>query len=184
MDESSVRKKMQEVYDMVLTDIGSIRTGRANTTLVEELEVEVYGGQERLMINELANISAPDAQTLVIEPWDKSVIGEIRKGILSANIGLNPSIDGEIIRIALPSLTTEDREKYTKLLSTKLENGRVMVRQIRQDAIKDIKESFQENEISEDERFHLEKKLQGITDEFTGKIDKAGEKKKQELMSV
>lgn len=184
MDESSVRKKMQEVYDMVLTDIGSIRTGRANTTLVEELEVEVYGGQERLMINELANISAPDAQTLVIEPWDKSVIGEIRKGILSANIGLNPSIDGEIIRIALPSLTTEDREKYTKLLSTKLENGRVMVRQIRQDAIKDIKENFQENEISEDERFNLEKKLQGITDEFTGKIDKAGEKKKQELMSV
>lgn len=184
MDEASVRKDMQEVYEMVLSDIGSIRTGRANPGLVEDLEVEVYGGQEKLKVNELASISTPDPQTLIIDPWDKSIIGDIRKGILAANIGLNPSIDGEIIRISLPPLTTEDREKYVKLLSTKIENGRIMIRQVRKEAMKDIRQAFEDEELSEDQRFQQEKRLQEITDEFTEKIEKAGEKKEQELMKV
>jgi ribosome recycling factor len=121
---------------------------------------------------------------LIIDPWDKSIIGEIRQGILAANIGLNPAIDGEIIRISLPPLTTEDREKYVKLLSTKLENGRVMIRQVRKEALRDIRRSFEEKEISEDEKFNLEKRLQEITDEFMEKISKVGETKKQELLQI
>lgn len=184
MDETSIRGKMQQVVDLVASDVGGIRTGRATPALVEGLEIGVYGGTQKLRLIELATISAPDTQSLVIDPWDKSVIGEIRQGILAANIGMNPSIDGEIIRIVLPPLTTEDREKYVKLLSTKLENGRVMIRQIRGDAMHEIKKKFEVKEISEDEKFGQEKRLQEITDEHIAKIEEVGEHKKQELLQI
>ena len=184
MDEASVRVRMQQVVDLVTSDIGGIRTGRATPALVESLEIPVYGGTQKLKLIELATISAPDTQTLVVDPWDKSVIGEIRQGILAANIGMNPSIDGELIRIVLPPLTTEDREKYVRLLSTKLENGRVMMRQIRGDVMHEIKKRFEAKEISEDEKFGQEKSLQGLTDEFVAKIESVGERKKQELLQI
>lgn len=184
LDEASVRSRMQEVLDMVIADINSIRTGRATPALIEDLEVSVYGGQQKLKINELATITAPDAQTIILDPWDKSIIGEIRQGILTANVGLNPAIDGEIMRINLPPLTTEDREKYVKLLSGKLENGRIMIRQVRSDIMKGIRKDFEEKQVSEDEKFNQEKRLQEITDEFVGKIDEAGENKKQELLQI
>ena len=184
MDEPSVRSKMQQVVELVNTDIGGIRTGRATPALVEDIAVLVYGGAQKLKIQELATISAPDTQTIVIDPWDKSIIGEMRQGILAANVGMNPSIDGEIIRINFPQLTTEDREKYVKLLSTKLENGRIMIRQIRGDAMKDIKEKFEAKAMSEDDKFLEEKTLQGITDEFIGKVEASGEQKKQELLQI
>ena len=184
MDETSVRSKMQQVVDMVSSDVASVRTGRAAPALVEDLAVAVYGGQQKLKLLELATISAPDTQTLTVEPWDKSIIGEIRQGILAANIGMNPSIDGQLIRISLPPLTTEDREKYVKLLSTKLENGRIMIRQIRGDVMKAIKLSFEKKETSEDEKFQQEKKLQEITDEFVGKIDEMGKVKEEELLQI
>lgn len=184
MDKSSIRSKMQEVIDIVTSDIASIRTGRASPAIVEDLEVSVYGGKQRLKVNELATISATDAQSIVIDPWDKSIIGEIRTGIQAANIGLSPVIDGEILRINLPPMTTEDREKYVKLLSTKLENGRIMIRQIRGEAMHAIRKSFEEKELSEDEKFNQEKQLQEVTDKFVGKIDEAGERKKQELLQI
>ncbi|OGM14498.1 ribosome recycling factor [Candidatus Woesebacteria bacterium RIFCSPLOWO2_01_FULL_39_23] len=184
MDEASIQTKMQQVVNLVTTDIASIRTGRASPALIENINVSVYGGQQKLKIQELATISVPDAQTINIDPWDKSIIGEIRQGILAANVGMNPSMDGNIIRISLPPLTTEDREKYTKLLSAKLESGRIMVRQVRADAMHDIKKSFEEKEISEDEKFGQEKAVQGITDDFIEKIDTLGDKKKEELLQL
>ena len=184
MDEASIRAKMQQVIDLVVGDIASVRTGRATPALVEDIVVSAYGGTQKLRIVELATISAPDTQSLVIDPFDKSIIGEIRQGILAANAGINPSIDGMIIRISLPPMTTEDREKYVKLLLTKLENGRVMVRQVRADAMHEIKKGFEAKSITEDEKFAQEKHLQELTDEFVGKIDKTGERKKQELMQL
>ena len=184
MDEASIRSRMQQVFDLVTNDIASIRTGRATPSLIEDLQVAVYGGAQKLKIQELATITAPDTQSLVIDPWDKSIIGEIRQGILAANIGLNPSIDGELVRIALAPLTSEDREKYVKLLSTKLENGRVMIRQIRGDGMHDIKENFEKKELSEDEKFSQEKLLQQTTDEFIGRIEKIGKKKEEELLQI
>jgi ribosome recycling factor len=184
MDETSIRSKMQQVINLIISDVGSIRTGRATPSLVEDVVVAVYGGQQKLKVQELATISAPDTQTILIDPWDKSIIGEIRQGILAANIGMNPSMDAEVIRISLPPLTTEDREKYVKLLSTKLENTRIMIRQIRGDVMHDIKKSFEEKGLSEDEKFAQEKKLQEITDEFIGRINGIGEKKKQELLQI
>lgn len=184
MSEEEIRKRMAEVFDLVMGDIASIRTGQATPVIVEDLQISVYGGQQKLRVNELATITAQDSQTIMIDPWDKSIIGEIKQGILSANIGLNPQIDGEIIRINFPPLTTEDREKFVKLLSTKLEQGRVMVRQIRGEAIKDIRTAFENKQLSEDEKFNEEKHLQETTDEFIGKIDEAGEKKKKELLQI
>jgi ribosome recycling factor len=184
MDEAAVRSRMIQVLNLVTSDLGSLRTGKATPSLVDDLAVSVYGGQQKLKIKELASVSTPDHQTLIIDPWDKSIIGEIRQGILIANIGMNPSIDGQLIRISFPPMTTEDREKYTKLLSTKLESGRVMIRQIRQDGMHDIKKAFEDKEISEDEKFAGEKKLQEITDEYVGKINCLGEKKKVELLQI
>ena len=184
MEESQVSLKMQKVLELLVSDIGKIRTGRAASTLVEDLAVAVYRGAQKLKLNELATISTPDPQTILIEPWDKSIIGEIRQGILAANIGLNPAISGEVIRISLPPLTSEDREKYVKLLSTKLENGRVMIRQIRGEVMHEVKKKFEVKEISEDEKFNYEKRLQGLTDEFVGKIDEIGESKKQQLLQI
>ena len=184
MDETSVRSKMQQAVELVTSDIGAIRTGRATSALVEGLVIAVYGGTQKLKVQELATISAPDTQTLVIDPWDKSIIGEIRQGIAAANIGMNPMIDGELIRVTMPPLTTEDREAYSRLLSTKLENGRVMIRQVRGEAMHEIKKGFEEKELSEDEKFAQEKRLQEVTDEFIAKLDEVGEKKRQELLSI
>lgn len=184
MDETSIRSKMQQVIDLVATDIAAIRTGRATPALVESLTVNVYGGTQKLKVNEVGTISAPDTQNLIIDPWDKSIIGEIRQGIMAANIGMNPMIDGEIIRISFPPLTTEDREKYVKLLSQKLESGKVMIRQIRGDGMHEIKKAFEEKTLTEDEKFTQEKKLQEITDEYTGKVDEMGERKKTELTQI
>jgi ribosome recycling factor len=184
MDESSIRDKMQTTLDVIAGDIGGIRTGRASSALVENIVCPAYGGTQRLKVLEVASISAPDPSQIIINPWDKSIIGDIRKGLIEANVGLNPSIDGEVIRIAISPMTTEDREKYVKLLSGKLENGKVAVRQVRADEMHDIKDKFEEKEITEDDKFALEKKLQDITDEYIKRIDEMGEKKKTELLQI
>jgi ribosome recycling factor len=184
MDEQSLKLRMQEVIDLVREDIASVRTGRATPSMVENIVVPAYGGQQHLKVLELASITTPDTQTIVISPWDKSIIGDIKKGILEANIGFNPSIDSEVIRISLPPLTTEDREKYVKLLSGKLENGKVMIRQIRADFMHDIKKAFEDKELTEDDKFSQEKHLQEVTDEYIGKIEELGEKKKTELLQL
>src|SRR5260221_7604570 len=130
MEEAQVKTKMQGVLNNLMEVIGGIRTGRATPGLVQNLEVSVYGGTQRLRILELASVTSPDPQTLVIDPWDKSVIGEIKKGIEVANIGMNPSIDGKIIRISVPPLTTEDREKFVQILMAKLEESKITIRLI------------------------------------------------------
>lgn len=184
MDESSIRVKMQSTLDVIASDIAGIRTGRASPSLVENIVCPAYGGTQRLRVMELASISVPDPTQIIINPWDKSIIGDIRKGIMEANIGLTASVDGEVIRIIVPPMTTEDREKYVKLLSGKLENGKVAIRQIRGDEMRSIKDKFEAKEITEDDKFSFEKKVQEITDEFVGKIDEMGEKKKAELMQI
>lgn len=184
MDETSIKNRMAQVLDLVRQDIGTIRTGRATPSLVEDIMVEAYGGASRLRVMELASITAPDPQSLVVTPWDKQVVGEIRKGIEAANVGLNPVIAGDIIRIVFPPMTTEDREKYVKLLHQKLENGRVMVRQVRQDGMHEIKKAFEGKSVSEDEKERWEKRLQNLTDEFVKQIEILGEAKEKELLSL
>jgi len=184
MDIAILKSKLQDVIDLVQTDLNSIRSGRATPALVEDIVVEAYGGQSRLRIVELATIMAQDHETLVITPFDKQVIGEIRKGIEAANVGLNPSIDGQIIRISLPQMTTEDREKYVKILGQKLESGKIMLRQVRGDAMKDIKTAFEKKDLTEDEKYAQEKVVQDIVDTHTEKVEQMGEIKKKELLQI
>lgn len=182
--EQSVKTKMDEVLLALSNDLAQIRTGRAMPSLVENIVVSAYGGAQRLKVLELATISAPDTQTLTIDPWDKSVIGEIKQAILAANVGMNPNIDGEIIRISMPPMTAEDREKYVKLLGAKLESAKISVRQVRGDFMKDIKTRFEDKVITEDEKFSEEKKLQELTDEYISKIEERGAVKEVELRTL
>src|SRR5258706_2588121 len=184
MDDSSITSKMQSAVNVLASDIAGVRTGRATPALVENIIVPAYGGTQRLRVMEVASITSPDPTSLVINPWDKSIIGDIRKGIEAANIGMNPSIDGEIIRIIIPPMTTEDREKYVKILSQKLENGKVMVRGVRADEMHEIKKKFEAKEITEDDKKDQEKKLQEATDSFIAKIEEMGEKKKVEVLQI
>ncbi len=184
MDEASITSKFQKAVDVVSSDIAGVRTGRASPALVENIVCPAYGGTQRLRVMELASITASDPTQIVVSPWDKSIIGDIKKGIMEANVGLNPSIDGEVIRIVIPPMTTEDREKYVKILSGKLESGKVMIRQVRADEMHEIKKKFEAKEVTEDEKFASEKKLQELTDSFIAKIEEMGEKKKAELLQI
>lgn len=182
LDETKIRSRMQKTVDLAQKEASQIRTGRASGSLVENIVVPAYGGTQNLKVQELGTISAPDPETIVIDPWDKSIIGDIKKGIEAANIGYNPNIDGEIIRIKIPPLTTEDREKFVKLLSAKMEQLKIMLRQVRADELKEIRQLFDDKEITEDEKFAQEKRLQELTDEYMGKIEKIETSKTSELM--
>jgi ribosome recycling factor len=181
---SEMRQKMQKALMVLQEDLATVRTGRAMPSLVENVVVTVYGGAQRLRIKELATISASDPQTLVLQPFDPSIAGEIQKGIMEANVGLTPSSDGNIIRISIPPLSEERRKELIKLMKQKLENGRIGIRQIRQDARNIIRKKHNDKEISEEQMFVLDKEIQKITDEVMIPVDEMGNKKEQELLQI
>ncbi len=176
-----MKQKMEKTIKAVEEDVATIQVGRAKPDLVEDVMVPAYGGTQQLRVMELAAIQATDAQTLVVNPWDKTVIGEIAKSINGANLGLSAVIDGEIIRIQIPPITAERREELVKLLGQKIESGKVMLRQVRHDKMVEIKKQFEAKELNEDEKFNLEKELQRLLDEAVEDVDKVGKKKEEEL---
>ena len=177
---NDARSKMQKAMTALFTDLATVRTGRATPSLVENITVSVYGGSTRLKVLELATIGAQDPQTLVITPFDGSIIEEIRKGINEANVGLNPVADGQLIRISIPPLSQERREELIHLMRQKLEAGRIMIRQIRHEAMENIKKA----NLPEDETSRLEKEVQKTTDEFIAEIDALGKKKEEDLLQI
>lgn len=181
---NSTRDRMKKAIEVTRVDLSSIRSGRATPALVDNVVVAVYGGTQHLKMMELATITSSDAKTLVISPYDPSIISEIARGIEAANIGLTPNTDGEVIRISLPPLSEERRQEYIKLAKTKLEAGRIMVRQVRHDAMKELAKMEAEESLSEDEKSLGEKKVQELTDEMIAEVDAMGEKKEAELMQV
>jgi ribosome recycling factor len=181
---AATRDRMRKAIDVTRTDLTSIRSGRATPALIENIVVPVYGGSQHLKMMELATITSQDAKTLLISPYDPSVASEIEKGIAAANVGLNPIIDGEVLRITIPPLSEERRQEYIKLAKTKLEAGKVMVRQIRHDAMKELIKAFTDKELGEDEKKAGEKKVQELTDEMIADIETMGEKKEAELLQV
>ncbi len=183
MDINSLRQKMQKAFEVLRGDLATIRTGRATPSLVENIIINAYGGTQRLRLMELATIVTLDPQTLVITPFDASIMGEIQKD-LSANAGLNPVIDGQVIRIKIPQLSEERRQELIHLMHQKLENGRIMIRQLRHEAMEEIKKQYNDKEISEDEMARLEKEVQKATDELILDIDGLGKKKEEELLQI
>jgi len=156
------RHRMQRSLDVLRDDLNTIRTGKASPSLVENLVISAYGGTTKLKVMELATVAASDAQTLQITPFDPSIAGEIQKGIQDANTGLSPVVDGPLIRISIPPLSQERREQLIHLMKQKLENGKILVRQARHEAMTDLKKA----ELPEDEERRLEKEVQKLTDEF------------------
>jgi len=181
---AQVSAKMQKALEVLHQDFSTIRTGKASAALVENINIQAYGGTANLRVLELATIHATDPQTLVIAPFDKTVLNEIEKGISNANVGLNPIVDGEILRINLPPLTEERRREFTKLVAQKAESGKVMIRQIRHEAMEGAKKHAAAESVSEDEVIRSEKEIQRVTDEYIEKIDQLQKDKEKELMTM
>lgn len=175
------KEKLQKVLDVLKDDLATIRTGRAVPSLIENIVVSAYGGSARLKVMELATIAATDNQTLVVTPFDASVLQDLQKGIDAANAGLNPSNDGTVLRIIIPPLSLERRQELIKAMKHKLENGRIMVRQVRHEMIEDMKKDY---EGREDDIKRLEKEVQRLVDETSETIEEWGKQKEQELLQI
>ncbi len=184
MEVDDVKPKMEKSLDFLRQEMASLRTDRAAPSILENLTCEVYGGSQKLKLVELGTITAPDPRTITFQPWDASIIGEVRQSIMKTDLGLTPIIDGEIIRIAVPPLSQERRQEFLKLLGKLLENVRTSIRMIRREKMLEIKRAFEEKEIGEDEKFRAEQALQKITDEFIEKIEEMGKKREEELTTV
>lgn len=177
-----VKQKMKKAVEHVRAEVATIRTGRAVPALVENIMVNAYGGASKMRVLEMAGVAAVDAQSLVVTPYDQSTIGEIRRDIEAANVGLTPVIDNNVIRIAVPPLTGERRLEYVKMLHVKLEEGRVEVRQQRHRKMGEFKRLAEEGELPEDTRRRGEEDLQKATDEMMAEIEAIGGAKESELM--
>lgn len=184
MDLGDVLVKMGKVLEFVKQDVATIRTGRATPSLVENIIINAYGGTTKMKIVELAQITTPDPQSLLITPYDQSIIGDIRRDIIGANVGLTPVLDNNVIRIAVPALTSERRMEYVKMLHRKLEDGRVKIRQTRHDKMTELKRLAEEGELNEDDRTRLEEELQKVTDKMMAEIEAIGQAKEKELTTV
>lgn len=172
------------VLDVVLGDLSTVKTGRAKPDLILHLPVRVESYGSTLTLQELASVSTPDPQTLVISPWDKSVIDDIEKGIAKSDLGLNPILDGDIIRIVIPPLTQERRQDYVKLIEKKVEAGKALLREERQRIKKEIDHQAGSPGVSEDDIFKAVEELDKKTHEWEAKIHDAGETKKREVQAI
>jgi len=175
-------EKMEKTEHVVVSEFAGVRTGKASPGLVENIMVEVYGSNVR--IRELAGITTPEPRTLAIQPWDANTIHPIEKAIQKANLGLNPAIQGKLIRLFFPELSQERRQEFVKIIKKMAEDGRVAVRHVRRDAMDQLKKHAHDSGITEDEEKQAEKDLQKLTDDYVAKIDQHLAHKEKEIMTV
>ena len=179
---NSAREKMTKTVNVLVSEFGSIRAGRANASVLDKVQVDYYGVPTP--INQMAAISVSEARILVIQPWDKSTLTPIYKAIQASDIGINPTNDGSVIRLVFPPLTEDRRKELAKEIKKLAEDSKVAVRSIRRDAIDKLKKMQKASEITEDDLKDGEEELQKITDEFIKNIDKEAEKKEKEVMEI
>ena len=175
-------EKMNKSYDALLNEYTSIRAGRANPHVLDKIKVDYYGAPTPLQ--QVANISVPEPRMILIQPWEKSLLKEIEKAILVSDLGINPTNDGNVIRLVFPELTEERRKDLAKDVKKKGEGAKVAIRNIRRDAMDSIKKMEKAGDISEDDLKQGEEKIQKITDKMIEKVDKAIETKTKEIMTV
>ncbi|MDR3341197.1 MAG: ribosome recycling factor [Treponema sp.] len=173
-------ERMKKTVASLKEGFASLRTGRASAALFDKIRVDSYGDKSPL--NQVANISIPEARLIVIQPWDKNLIGEIEKAIRSSELSLNPSNDGKVIRIAIPPLTGERRKEVAKLAKNQAEQSRVAVRNIRRDGNDELKKFLKEGELTEDEESRSSEALQKLTDNYINKVNQVLEEKEKEIM--
>jgi ribosome recycling factor len=179
-DKADIERRMNGAIDSLKHDLSGLRTGRANTALLEPVQVEVYGSL--MPLNQVATISAPEPRMLSVQVWDKTNLVPVEKGIAHANLGLNPMIDGQTIRLPLPDLTEERRKELAKLTHKYAENAKIAIRNVRRDGMEALKEDEKKKEISEDDRKRKEDEVQKLTDKYVGDVDQAAAQKEKEIM--
>ena len=180
--QASAEHKMARAVEAMERDFQGVRTGRASTSLVERLTVDYYGTQTPL--NQLAGISVPEAHQIVIQPWDRSVLGAIEKAIQKSDIGLVPNVDGTVVRLNIPPLTEERRKDLVKVVHKRMEEARVEIRTIRRDAARDLQKEERDGTVGADESHRQVEALQKTTDRFIGEVDRLGGVKEQEVLEV
>lgn len=176
-------KKLEQSIKVIADDLAMVRTGRAQPSMVENIKIEAYPGTW-MRIAEVASISAPDPHMLVIKPWDQSVLKKIETGIAAENIGVNPVIDGDMIRIVIPALTEERRKELVKAVKQKVESGKNILRDIRADEKKAIEAKKGEAGVSEDDIERWLTEMQKLFDSYVERVEKMGEEKEKELMQI
>jgi len=180
--QASAETKMARAVEAMERDFQGVRTGRASTSLVERLTVDYYGTQTPL--NQLAGISVPEAHQIVIQPWDRSVLGAIEKAIQKSDIGLVPNVDGTVVRLNIPPLTEERRKDLVKVVHKRMEEARVEIRNIRRDAAHELQKEERDGTVGADESHRQVEVLQKTTDRFIGEVDRLGGVKEQEVLEV
>lgn len=180
--KKDAQERMKKSLESLSNNFNKIRTGRAHPSLLDTVRVNYYGSE--MPLSQVANISVLDARTLSLSPWERSMVPEIEKAIMKSDLGLNPVTTGELIRIPLPMLTEETRKGYIKQAKSEAENGRVAIRNIRRDAIAQLKDLLKEKEISEDEDRRAQDEIQKITDKYVAEVDKALSVKEADLLEV
>lgn len=177
---AEMREKMEKTAEILNQEYKKMRTGRASTSIIEGIKVECYGTQMRL--NQIASLSIPESRLLIVQPWDQTIIGNIEKSILKSGLGLTPMNDGKLIRISIPPLTEERRKELAKMAKKMAEDSKIIIRNHRRDANDMLKELKNEGEISEDEMYACQEKVQKSTDEFIAKIDEIRTQKETEIL--
>lgn len=178
----NARPQMEKAAERFKEEIGKLRTGRANPAMVENLTVDYYGSKSPL--KQIASINVPEPRLIVIQPWSKDNLVDIEKAINEAQLGLNPTNDGQVIRIAIPALNEERRGELVKVLGKYAEDARVQVRQAREEAWDEIQDLVKQGKLAEDDKFKGKEKLQKTVDEYNGKIEEVREKKEKEIMEI
>jgi ribosome recycling factor len=182
--EKAMNEEMDKTVSHFERELITIRTGRAHPALVEDIKVEAYGGSSTMRLRDVASISTPEARQIVIQPWDKGVLGDVEKAIMNSDLGVTPINDGNIIRIQLPEMSAGRREELVKILNKKLEESRVAARNVRKDFNNLVRDSKAKKHISEDHATRLTDVLQKITDTYIKKLEGMAERKERDIKII
>ena len=180
-DKSDIDRRMQGAVESLKGDLSGLRTGRANTSLLDPVVVEVYGAM--MPLAQVATVNAPEPRMLSVQVWDKANVTAVEKGIANSNLGLNPIVDGQTLRLPMPDLTEERRKDLAKLAGEYGEKAKIAIRNVRRDGMEALKEDEKKKEISEDDRKRSEDDVQKMTDKHVGEVDDAVAKKEQEILT-
>ncbi len=180
--KKDITRRMEGALEVLLQEFGGLRTGRASTSLLDPLVVEAYGSE--MPLNQVGTIGVPEPRMLTVQVWDKGLVSAVEKAILDSGLGLNPSSDGQLVRIPIPSLTEERRVELAKVAAKYAEDARVAVRNVRRHAMDNLKHSEKDGKVSKDEHHDYGSEIQELTDKYVGKIDEALANKEQEIKQV
>ncbi|MCF8149196.1 MAG: ribosome recycling factor [Burkholderiaceae bacterium] len=175
-------QKMQKSLEALKADLAKVRTGRAHTGILDHVQVDYYGSQ--VAITQVANVTLIDARTIGVQPWEKPMVAKVEKAIRDSDLGLNPSSQGELIRVPMPSLTEERRRDLIKVIKHEGENAKVAIRNLRRDAISHLKDAVKKKEISEDDERRAQDDIQKLTDRYVAEVDRALAEKEKDLMAI